>query len=118
VRLMPVVYVSDMRRSIDFYRALGFTPGAASRSGMWSELHLGDALLALHGASEIPPSSGRVQLAFDTAERLEEIAARLRAAGLTAVEPVVDEAYGRTLTLHDPDGLPIQIIEHDRALYT
>ena len=38
--LMPIVYVTDMARSIEFYASLGLA--LASRSDHWSELTAGD----------------------------------------------------------------------------
>ena len=45
------------------------------------------------------------------------MAARLRAAGY-APEPILDESFGRSLRIADPDGVAVQVNENDRALYT
>ncbi len=42
---------------------------------------------------------------------------RLRGAGVTTVEPIVDEAFGRSVGIRDPDGSRIQVNESDRSLY-
>jgi hypothetical protein len=51
-------------------------------------------------------------------ERLETLAARLKNAGITLEREISDEAFGRSLAVRDPDGLYIQINEHDESLYT
>lgn len=90
------------------------------------ELCAGDALLALHETSpetfEGPRDEsgpGRVELSLVATETLEAIRDKLRAAGgAWSVGSIIDEAFGRSLTILDPDGLPIQINEHDEELYT
>jgi catechol 2,3-dioxygenase-like lactoylglutathione lyase family enzyme len=110
--LMPIVFVSDMERSIEFYSSLGFEP--RNRSTMWTELEAGDrAVLALHHAESPPAPSQRVQLALVTQDALEHVEARF---GGALARPIADEAFGRSLILRDPDGLEIQVNEHDRSL--
>jgi len=60
---------------------------------------------------------GSIELSFEASEPLEKISERLTAAGF-ATEPIVDEAFGRSLGATDPDGVRIQVNEHDRELYT
>jgi catechol 2,3-dioxygenase-like lactoylglutathione lyase family enzyme len=105
VILMPIVYVQDMAASLAFYERLGFVP--KHHSEMWSELAAGDgAVLALH---KTPAEHvGRVELALVANGPLEEVAAM--------VEPyrgIADEAFGRSLVVQDPNGLKIQVNEHD-----
>jgi catechol 2,3-dioxygenase-like lactoylglutathione lyase family enzyme len=110
--LMPIVYVSDMERSTGFYASLGFR--IRSRSAMWTELDAGEgAVLALHHAENLPPSQ-RVELALVAEDSLERFAEQL---GHALARPTADEAFGRSLILRDPDGLEIQVNEHDRSLY-
>ena len=106
--LMPIVYVRDMSESLAFYERLGFE--VKSRSEMWSELAAGDgARLALHGA--VGEHVGRVELAMVADEPLE------RVAELTPpYRGIADEAFGRSLIVADPNGLKIQVNEHDRTL--
>ena len=114
--LMPIVYVSDMERSMRFYESLGFEVDTQSATGMWTELKAGDrAILALHSADHVPEPSKRVELALVAEEPLEAIEERYRD---VLVRPITDEAFGRSMVLRDPDGLEIWIDEHDRELYT
>jgi hypothetical protein len=114
MKLMPIVYVTEMQRSLDFYRV--FCDGVESQSGMWSELTMGDAHLALHHVDQLPQQS-RIELAFLATERLEEVVAHLKAAGIALEREITDEAFGRSIRVLDPDGLPIQINEHDSEFY-
>jgi catechol 2,3-dioxygenase-like lactoylglutathione lyase family enzyme len=118
MKVMPIRYVADLAASARFYAALGLVPGDSSRSGNWTELNAAGGLLALHSArtseQDIP---GRVELSFETQEPLEALADRLAAAGFEA-EAIVDENFGRSLRVTDPDGVLVQVNEHDRDLYT
>jgi catechol 2,3-dioxygenase-like lactoylglutathione lyase family enzyme len=106
---MPIVYVRDMDASVAFYEGLGFD--VASRSHMWTELKAGDgAALALHAAEG--DHVGKVELALVAEEPLERLAAHPALA-----RGIADEAFGRSLVLEDPNGLRLQVNEHERELY-
>ena len=113
MKLMPVLHVSDVERSLEFYLSLGFTISQRGRSGSWVELSLGDALLALHRSETLPPISDRLELCLLSHEPIERLLERLH-----FDQPfVVDEAFGRSFTLRYPDGNSVQINEHDSSLY-
>ncbi len=119
MKLMPIVYVTDMGQSLDFYQALGLSPGHTDRAGMWSDFTLGDAALGLHKVERLPETQiGQVELALVSDEKLESIVDRLNAAGITLEREITDEAFGRSIMVCDPDGLRIQINEHEVELYT
>ena len=109
--LMPIVYVRDMDESVAFYERLGFEVDIQSRSQNWTELNAGEgAVLALHSAEG--GEAGRVELSMvaqQPLERLVEVASLARG--------IADEAFGRSIVLQDPNGLQIQVNEHDRELY-
>jgi hypothetical protein len=117
--LMPVVYVRQIAFVLPFYHALGFHFAAGDRAGEWVELRLGSAILMLH-RSEHPSSEAprSIELSFVSAEPLEEVLARLTEAGFPTDQPIIDESFGRYVQVQAPDGLVLQINEHDRALYT
>ena len=74
---------------------------------MWSELRAGDgAVLALHG--EIDGNAGHVELSLGADSPLESLAERDDVA-----RGIADEAFGRSLVLRDPNGLAIQVNQHD-----
>ncbi|MEP7294511.1 MAG: VOC family protein [Chloroflexota bacterium] len=111
---MPIIYVTNMQRSLDFYRA--FCDAIHSQSGMWSELTIGDAHLALHHVDQLPAES-RIELAFLSSETLEQVIEHLGAANIPLERGITDEGFGRSIRVRDPDGLPIQINEHDPEFY-
>jgi catechol 2,3-dioxygenase-like lactoylglutathione lyase family enzyme len=114
MRVLPIRYCADVAESTRFYRALGLELGAATRPGSWVELPAAAGTLALHKTSE---GAGDCELAFEADEPLEAVAARLTEAGY-APEPIVDESFGRSLRVRDPDGVAVQVNENDRTLYT
>ena len=117
--VMPIVYVTDIEASVRFYSALGFTERRRSRSDNWVELAGAGGLLALHRSTgEARPTNGRVELSLATTEPLERFRDTLVDTGTASVGPIMDEAFGRSLVVTDPDGLEIQINEHDHELYT
>lgn len=109
--LMPIVYVADMDRALRFYESLGLEVG--STSAHWCELRAGDgAVLALHLTDA--STAARVELALVSTTPLEQTAEQL---GDAVVRGIADEAFGRSLVLSDPDGLAIQVNEHDAELH-
>jgi catechol 2,3-dioxygenase-like lactoylglutathione lyase family enzyme len=118
MKLMTIVYVTDMAKAWDFYTALGLEGDGHSRSAMWSELSLGDASLALHYVDRLPEKQiGRVELAMSAPAPLETLVERMKSAGISLEREITDEAFGRSIQVRDPDGLIIQINEHDPELY-
>jgi len=118
MKLMPIVYVTDMERSIAFYRALGFEVDVAGTT--WTQLAAGErAILALHATPEAHGAGANpVELAFIAEEPLEVLLERLREHGIEPARGIADEAFGRSVVLRDPDGLPLQVNEHDRERST
>lgn len=114
MKVLPIRYCADIEASRRFYLALGLELGAATRPGGWVELPATAGDLALHRAQG---DAGRCELAFEAEEPLEDVADRLRAAGY-APGPILDESFGRSMVVRDPDGVPVQVNENDRSLYT
>ena len=118
MKLMPIVYVSDVERALTFYKLLGLQATANAPSPMWAELRLGDATLGIHRDDALSSDQpNRVSLNFVSTAPLELLVERLRAKGITPAREIADEAFGRSLVVRDPDGLLIQINEHDPDLY-
>jgi len=111
MRVLPIRYTSDVEALTRFYTALGLETGAVSRPGGWVELPADGGTLAVHRGD------GRCELAFETDEPLEEVKKRLQEAGYHP-GPVIDESFGQSLRVADPDGVPVQINVYDRDLYT
>jgi|SRR5579859_732395 len=128
--LMPVLRVADVHRAAVFYQRLGLDLLAENRNHRWAVLRLGDALLGIHSstaehssAARTPSSSagadardgGVAHLAFVIKEPVEAVVARLTDAGLD-IREVVDEAYGRSIQIVDPDGSIVYLEERDPEL--
>lgn len=113
MKVMPIRYVCDVEAATRFYVALGLEVGARQRGGGWVELTGTAGVLALHSS----PEGGVAELSLASDEPLEQVVRRLRAAGFDP-GPILDEAYGRSLSLVDPDGVELLVNEHDTSLYT
>jgi catechol 2,3-dioxygenase-like lactoylglutathione lyase family enzyme len=122
MRVMAIRYVRDVENAQRFYQALGLTLEFASRrprrggSPVWTELAGSGpgANLALHQWDEDPDS--RIELCFQADEPLELVVDRLRRSGYEPATEIVDEAFGRSFTIRDPEDLLIQINENDYDL--
>ena len=110
--LMPIVYVTDIERSLPFYLGLGAKLTENGWNKYWTELLYGGAVIALHHWTEKAAGHGRVELAFVAHEKLEQVAERLKDSGISLHREISDEAFGRSLQIKDPDDLVIQINEH------
>lgn len=105
MRLQPIVYVTDMDRSVAWYRTLlGADPSVASDH--WTSFDVGGGHLALHW-TEAPLGEGGVALSLVADDSLESLLDRV-----TVVRPIAEEPFGRSLVVQDPDGNLIQVNEH------
>jgi predicted enzyme related to lactoylglutathione lyase len=121
MRVMAIRYVHDVDSARQFYETLGLTLEFASRRprrggpSSWTELAgSGGANLALHQWDSAAAS--KVELTFQADEPLEHVVDRLRRSGYELATEIVDEAFGRSFTIRDPEGLLIQINENDYDL--
>ncbi len=122
MRVMAIRYVRDVDSAGRFYQALGLTLEFTSRtprsggSPVWTELAGSGpgANLALHHWDEGPAAA--VELSFQADEPLERVLDRLRQNGYQPATEIVDEAFGRSFTIRDPEGLLIQVNENDYDL--
>ena len=115
-----VVTVSDMNRSLKFYRdVLGLTLKFESKD--WSEFTTGPTTIALHGGGKTSPSrmdqreellAGTCALGFNV-DNLDHAFKELKAKGANFVmAPTRREEEGIHLAVClDPDGLPITIAQ-------
>ena len=119
MKVMPFCFVADVEESERFYAALGLTLDRRGRTPGWSEMAAPGGGVGLHSAAggDPPRPPGTVELVLVSDEPLEEVARRLDAAGYHH-GPIADEAFGRFLQTVDPDGLVLQVQEHDASLYT
>lgn len=95
---LPLWYTPDVVGAAGVLSRLWLTPRIASHQGDWVDFVApGGGLVAAHGTDR--PS---VQVSFEYDGDVRPLAARLTGRGLTA--SVVDENYGLTLRVPDPDG--------------
>lgn len=111
VRRLNVVYlyVSDMERSLGFYRdLLGI---ALEGDADWQEAVLQGTRFALHRAREGigELSSGTIQVDLEVAG-LEAATDRLRGAGVEVEEAMRDE-WGAAARVVDPDGYELYLFQ-------
>jgi lactoylglutathione lyase len=111
VRQLSVVYlyVTDMERSLGFYRDLLGIPLEGDDD--WQEATLGEARFALHRAHEGigELSSGTIHVSLEVADA-DAAAARVRAAGVPAEETMRDE-WGTAVRVVDPDGYELYLFQ-------
>lgn len=111
-----MVVVSDMARSVAFYRDILGIP-LKFESPDWSEFLTGATTLALHGGGLVPDSAGKgngdkyagtCSIGFNV-EDVDKTYAELKAKGARFVMPPTQrEGEGIKLAVCiDPDGLPI-----------
>lgn len=112
MKLTPLVYVTDMDESIDFYTKLLPAATVISSSPYWTELQVGESTLALHHAETVDHTYDGMGLGIDASTSLEQVVAHLETAGITSAGEICSQPFGRSLTVEDPDGLVIQINEH------
>lgn len=105
------VYVSDVARSVSFYRdLLGIPLQQDAHDSDWYAARFPSGVrFALHGAHEgaMPQPPGSVVVDFVIGD-VDEALRRLEQAGV-AVRSVMRERWGSTIELADPDGHRIQL---------
>jgi lactoylglutathione lyase len=118
-----MVMVSDMKRSVRFYKEL-LGLKLRSESSEWTEFETGDATIALHGGgvkrkvakgpSKTSDLAGTCSLGF-VVDNLDRVFQELKSKGVTfAMPPREREGEGIKLAVClDPDGLPISLSQHN-----
>ncbi|MCP4303913.1 MAG: VOC family protein [bacterium] len=112
MKLLPLVYVTDMDRSVDFYSKLLPASSIVTSSPYWTELQVGGASLALHISETVDHDADGMGLGLDAATSLEDVVAQLGEAGIKPSGEICAQPFGRSISVQDPDGLVIQINEH------
>jgi lactoylglutathione lyase len=106
------LYVSDMERSLAFYRDLLGIPLVGDAH--WQEATLGGTRFALHETHEGigPLSTGTIHINLEVAD-IEAAAERVRAAGIDVQETMRDE-WGAATQVVDPDGYELYLYQPPR----
>jgi lactoylglutathione lyase len=114
-----IVYVSDLERSIAYYRdVVGLPFRFASESyaefgtegakfGLYARSHLPELIGREAASGEAPSPQGEVAFLVDDVDAEHE---RVRAAGATVLTPPTERPWGeRTMHLLDPDGFVVEL---------
>ncbi|WP_326607213.1 VOC family protein [Streptomyces sp. NBC_01799] len=112
--VLPIRYVADVAASRHFHAGLGLVFQPDVSVDVWAQLAADAGAVGIHDANVSqgrPP--GTTELGFATDERLEDIAERLARSGYDY--DLVDENFGRSIRVTDPDGVVIQIQEIDHV---
>ena len=113
-----IVFVSDMKRSVAFYRDILGLP-LKFGSDDWTEFSNEGSTIALHRADSINPPgisqgqtpAGSCQLGFEV-ENLDRFHAEMQKKGVVCAHPPKMQDFGGRLALYaDPDGLLLAITE-------
>jgi len=112
MKLVPLIYVTDMDESIGFYSKLLPASTVVTSSPYWTELNVGGSSLALHITETVDHAGDGVTVSFDAATTLEQVISLLDEAGVAPSGEICAQPFGRSVTVTDPDGLLIQINEH------
>lgn len=115
MRVQTIVYVNAMEPAVDWYRRVLDTD-PATHGAQWASFRVGDANLAIHRLEE-PQPAGKVEVSLVVTQPLEQLVTRLASVGITPHRGIVDETFGRSLQLKDPEGLVVQVNEHDPEFY-
>jgi hypothetical protein len=118
MRVTPIRFTDDVPAMRRFLEALDLRPHISSDSGVGVDLRGGAGGVHLHAAdrTEVPHQPGDTELSFEADEPLETVLARLHAAGFADAH-IIDEGFGRSLRVTDPDGLPASVAEPMSDLY-
>ncbi len=116
-----IIFVSDLGRSVAFYRNLLGMEVREERDG--AECTLGDVTLALRqahvdtpGHHHPPMIAGSCRLGF-AVEDVDAVCARLTAAGLQCLSGPETEEGMRVVLCEDPDGVNLTLasrVDHDQ----
>ena len=100
----PLRFTDNIPAMGAFLGLLGMAPRVESQRGGWLALVSGAGMVALHDAASSTRGArpGQTDLAFEGSD-LEALAGRLSDAGWDDAT-IWDEAYGRVLSVTDPDG--------------
>ena len=103
-RLIPMLPVSDISRSITFYEKLGFTIEKRNDGWRWAMLRFDDCRLMVDQSINQHPDAPRQGVIYLYPNNIDEYHQRVRAAGLD-IPDLETTFYGLTeFRLDDPDG--------------
>jgi len=112
-----IIFVSDMKRSIAFYRDVLGMP-VKYETPHWTEFSNDGSTLALHPGDAINPApsgqgtapAGSCHLGF-VVDDLDAFHKHMQANQVACLHPPKKEEFGRLALYADPDGLPFSVAE-------
>jgi hypothetical protein len=112
MRVTPIRFTADVAAMQRFLEALGLRPHISSNSGGWVDLRGAEGRVQVHTSerTDQPRQPGETGLSFEADEPLEAVLARLLAGGFSDAH-IIDEGFGRSLRVTDPDGIATSIGE-------
>jgi catechol 2,3-dioxygenase-like lactoylglutathione lyase family enzyme len=114
VKLELILSVSSVERAATFYQALGFVLGSREISPYWAEMTCGESFIGLHRDDQLKTQdSGRVFVMLNAQMPLEMMVDQLLRNDIQLEREIADETFGRSIQVRDPDGMLIQINEHE-----
>lgn len=118
MKVLAVRFTADVPAQRRFLEALGLAPRVGSDGGGWVDLAGDGGLVGLHAVASADEvhAPGDTGFSFEADEPLETVAGRLHTAGFGDAH-IIDESFGRSLRVTDPEGFPIQINEAMQDLH-
>jgi len=115
-RLIPMLPVKHLPRSLEFYQRLGFEEENRQDAWGWAMIRNGDCRLMLDQSINVAPGAPRQGVLYLYPENIAEYHRQVRAKGLTVPELQVT-FYGLTeFRLEDPDGNRLWIGQEQSAV--
>jgi hypothetical protein len=114
VVVMPLRFSDHVPQMQDFLSLLGFSR-RVSRADKWITMAGHSGMVALHNTATKTSPSGDTGLSFEVAD-IDALYAQFGEAGFTDRE-IYDEAYGRVLTVRDPEGTQLGFDEPEDDMY-
>ena len=106
--------VSDLARSVEFYRRLGFTVQPTYLAA-FALLRLGDGTIGLLKAKLPEGSKQRRNIHIElSTEHLDDLYQEFLAQGIQVDTPPHDEPWERSMALIDPDGYTVEFAQGRR----
>lgn len=109
-----IVFVSDMKRSVEFYRDVLGLP-LKFELPEWSEFATEGTTLSLHSKRSLPQHAGSDHTPAGSChpgfvvDRIDSFHQNTLAKGVRCIEPPKMQDFGRLAVYADPDGLPILV---------
>lgn len=114
MKLELILSVSSVEHAVRFYQAIGFVLGSRGISPYWAEMTVGSSFIGLHRDDQLKTrDSGRVFIMLNAEMPLELMVDQLQRNEISLEREIADETFGRSIQVRDPDGMLIQINEHD-----